>query len=580
MKFRTKKIMALAAILSMSMAASHSHAGSCTYKVESEWSNGFTASITIANTGSAAINGWNVNWRYNANKVTSAWNTTLSGTNPYSAKDVGWNGTIQPGQSVNFGFQADKNGGATERPAITGAVCGGVATSNPAKSSVAASSKPASIWAFCSNENQTCSFTGTKRVRYGAGSSWKEGVFANSVPCNNTTFGDPIQNTFKTCETTDTNVPASSKPKSSTPASSKPKSSVAASVGPVTLKGVANFPIGAALSIWGDNNIHNAGPEQSTLLKHFDTVVAENIMKPPFLHPQENVFFWADADKLVQFARDKGMRIHAHTLIWHNGAPAYFENYRNNAAGMKELLRKHVDTIARHFAGKVESWDVVNEALDDGAGINGFRNSVFFQAMGSSFIDEAFKNARAADGNALLYYNDYNVESNNKYNNMIAMIKSMQQRNIPIDGVGFQMHVGLVSPSIQDIENALQGAVNLGLKIRISELDVSLNSHWDNKPALYPSLTADLSAKQKERYRQIVAGYKKIVPSCLRAGITVWNISDRFSWLNNIAEDPSGIKDPDWPVLFDANYNTKPAFDGFIAGLRDTSINNNERVCP
>ncbi len=593
MTFFIRKIMSVAGFLSLGFAVNQTQAAICTYKIDSEWNTGFTASITITNNGSSTINGWNVGWKFNGNAMTSGWNATFSGTNPYTAKGVDWNSSVQPGQSVSFGFQADKNGGLAEKPVVTGAICGAPATSSIAPSSKAAASVPASIkasiqassainsfWTTCANENQTCSFSGTKRVRYGAGTTWNEGIYTTSVNCNNATFGDPIPGTFKTCQLASTSVPASSKPKSSSPASSKKSSAAASSVGPVTLKGVANFPIGAALSIWGSNNIYTSTQEQGTLLKHFDAMVAENIMKPQFLHPQENTFFWADGDKLVQFAKDHGMQMHAHTLIWHNGAPAYFDNYKNNAAGMKAVLKTHVDTIARHFAGKVESWDVVNEALDDGAGINGYRNSVFFQAMGSSFIDEAFKNARIADSNALLYYNDYNIESNAKYNNMIAMLKGMQSRNIPIDGVGFQMHVGLERPSIQNIEDAFQGVVNLGLKIRLSELDVSLNAHWDNRPATYTSLTPELSAKQKERYRQIVAAYKKIVPSCLRTGITVWNISDNFSWLNNITEEPSGIKDPDWPVLFDANYNTKPAFDGFIAGLRDASINNNERYCP
>ncbi len=220
-KYIPRKMLCLSALLSVVVAASQTQAATCSYKIDSEWNTGFTASIVIANTSSAVVNGWNVSWKYNTNALTSSWNTTLSGTNPYSAKDVGWNSAIQPGQSVSFGFQGNKNGGVTESPVVAGAICGTVVASSAPKSSiakssvaprssapkssVAPSSKAASSasgqqWISCANENQRCNFSGTKRVRYGAGTSWNEGNFSNGVACNNATFGDPIQGTLKTCQ--------------------------------------------------------------------------------------------------------------------------------------------------------------------------------------------------------------------------------------------------------------------------------------------------------------------------------------------------------------------------------------------
>lgn len=128
----------MTAMLSLGIAAaSQSQAAICSYSVTNEWNTGFTGSITITNNGTNAIDGWNVGWQYSQNKITSSWNMTLSGANPYSASALSWNSNIQPGQSVSFGFQGDKNGGSAEIPTVTGAVCG----SNPVSSSSVASSK-------------------------------------------------------------------------------------------------------------------------------------------------------------------------------------------------------------------------------------------------------------------------------------------------------------------------------------------------------------------------------------------------------------------------------------------------------
>src|SRR5690606_2621897 len=149
-----KKAVGLAALLSAGIAATGSAtAAECLHTVSNEWSTGYTGAIRITNNGTSAINGWDINWQYSTNRVTSSWNANVTGNNPYSASDLGWNGSIQPGQSVEFGFQADKNGGAVENPTINGAVCdssgetsSSTASSNP---SSASSSNPANNGAQC-----------------------------------------------------------------------------------------------------------------------------------------------------------------------------------------------------------------------------------------------------------------------------------------------------------------------------------------------------------------------------------------------------------------------------------------------
>jgi endo-1,4-beta-xylanase len=279
-------------------------------------------------------------------------------------------------------------------------------------------------------------------------------------------------------------------------------------------------------------------------------------MKMSYLHPSENNFTYNQADELVSLARNHGLDIHAHTLIWHADyqVPGFMKNYNGDFAAM---LKNHVQTIVTHFKGKVVSWDVVNEALaDDGEGTvgNGLRGTVFSQKMGLNFIDQAFINARAADANVDLFYNDYNTETGGqKTRNLVALVDGMRSRGVPITGVGFQMHVSFDWPSIGNIESAMKAIADRGLKVKISELDVGMKK-------AYSSFNADAAAKQKQRYHDIVAAYMRAVPPAQRAGITVWGVWDTDSWINEPGK-------PDWPLLFDANFQPKPAMQGFKDAL-------------
>jgi endo-1,4-beta-xylanase len=334
-----------------------------------------------------------------------------------------------------------------------------------------------------------------------------------------------------------------------------------------SLKSLANFPIGVAVNAGnGSNSIITSASsqqQQSVVFPHFDQMTAGNIMKMSYLHPSENSFTFDTADRFIDFAHSHGVDVHGHTLIWHSDyqVPGFMKNYGGDFAGM---LKRHVQTIVSHFRGKVVSWDVVNEALadDGGSGPNGLRNSVFYQKMGERFIDEAFINARAADPNADLFYNDYNIENGDaKTDHMLSLVDGLLARGVPISGVGFQMHVLLTWPSINTIESAMRAVADRGLKVKISELDVRVNNQYDPSAPVYHSLTAEAAAKQKARYQQIVAAYQRAVPPAQRAGITVWGVWDDNSWLNT-------PEHPDWPLLFDGNFNAKPALQGFADALR------------
>jgi endo-1,4-beta-xylanase len=326
------------------------------------------------------------------------------------------------------------------------------------------------------------------------------------------------------------------------------------------LKSLANFPIGVAVNAGFENNSiinsSTSAQQQAVVFPNFNQLTAGNIMKMSYLHPSESSFTFGQADELVAFAASNGMSVHGHALIWHADyqVPAFMKSYSGDFAAM---LKNHVQTIVTHFQGKVASWDVVNEALaDDGEPTlaNGLRSTVFSQRMGIDFIDQAFVNARAADPQVDLYYNDYNIEAGGqKTRNMLALVDGMRSRGVPVTGVGFQMHVLIDWPSISAIESSLKAVADRGLKVKLTELDVSMKN-------AYSSFTLEAAERQKQRYHDIVAAYLRAVPPAQRAGITVWGVWDADSWIN----EPNR---PDWPLLFDAAFKAKPALQGFKDAL-------------
>lgn len=328
---------------------------------------------------------------------------------------------------------------------------------------------------------------------------------------------------------------------------------------------LAVFPIGIAVNAGtGDKNIidsDTSSQQQAIVFTHFNQMTAGNEMKMSYLHPSENTFTFDKADAFVAFASANGVAVHGHTLIWHSDyqVPNFMKNYSGDFSAM---LKNHVKTIASHFSGKVVSWDVVNEALADSGGEkNGLRNSVFYQKMGEDYIDQAFINAREADPTADLFYNDYSIENGSeKTKNMLSLVDRLKSRGVPITGVGFQMHVLTNWPSVSVIEKAMKDVADRGLKVKITELDVRVNNQYDSSAPVYKSLTSEAAEKQKKRYREIVEAYLRAVPPTQRAGITVWGVWDADSWLNT-------PEHPDWPLLFDVNFQPKPALQGFADGL-------------
>jgi len=325
-----------------------------------------------------------------------------------------------------------------------------------------------------------------------------------------------------------------------------------------------------AVTANGENRSFLSLPEQQvTIRNEFSEITAGNIMKMSYLHPSENSYTFTNADALVDWAEANGVGVHGHTLIWHSDyqVPDWMKNYSGD---FQAMLDEHVSTVADHFAGRVTSWDVVNEAIDENQS-HCWRDSVFYQQLGADFMANAFRAADAADPNADLYYNDYDTEGGNsaKLQCLLQLVDDLQAQNVPIDGVGFQMHVQIDWPSASSIAAAFQAIVDRGLKVKITEIDVPLNNPYASTPfPQYTSFTDEAAQVQKERYKSIVQTYLDVVPAHLRGGITVWGIWDGESWLLDFDERQGS---DDWPLLFtgpaDGPYERKPAYYGVSEAL-------------
>lgn len=311
------------------------------------------------------------------------------------------------------------------------------------------------------------------------------------------------------------------------------------------------FPFGAAVNV----ALLRSNPNYKALvIKEFSSITAENAMKFTALHPAQNTYTYADADEIVALAQADGKRVHGHTLNWYKSLPAWVTNFAGTTADWENLLKTHIQTVVGHFKGKVASWDVVNEAFnDDGT----YRNSIWVEKLGTDYIARAFQYANQADPEALLFYNDYGHEySATKRTAIINLVTSLKSRGIPIHGIGMQMHTRY-NQTDANLNAAITAAAATGLKVHISELDIALNP--DNIQTL--SYNANLADLQAAKYKYIVQTYNAI-PKAQQFGITTWNVTDADSWI------PSEYSRPDWPLLFNNNYERKAAYQGILDGVK------------
>ena len=316
------------------------------------------------------------------------------------------------------------------------------------------------------------------------------------------------------------------------------------------------FPMGAAIRPQSVS-----GPESELILKHFESITAENAMKMGPIHPKEGEFFWPDADAIVNFALTNKLKIRGHTLCWHSQTPTWLFKDAQGGDVTKEVLLKrlkdHITAVVGRYKGKIYAWDVVNEVIDDDDS-KYFRESPWYKICGEEFVAKAFEYAHEADPNALLFYNDYNTESAGKRERIYKMLKGLLDKKVPIHGVGLQAHWSIFSPTEEALRQSVEKFSSLGLKIQFTELDISVyqseHSRRERRADEPDAFTPEMEAKQTEQYKMVFKVFREYKDKI--TGVTFWNVSDKSSWLDNFPV--RGRKN--YPLLFDQNFQPKKVY--------------------
>jgi len=349
---------------------------------------------------------------------------------------------------------------------------------------------------------------------------------------------------------------------------------VAEAPAPVTLKGAyqSAFAIGAAVNAaqFTGQDVRGA----ALVKAQFNSITPENALKWENIHPRLDSYDFDLADKYIGFGEQNHMFIVGHCLVWHNQIPGkVFRDEQGNLVTRKVLLKRmhdHIHEVVGRYKGKIKSWDVVNEALNDDGSL---RQTLWLKIIGKDYIAKAFQYAHEADPHAELTYNDYSLENEAKRNGAIALIKELKEKRVPISSVGLQGHDSLDWPSVGQEDATITAFENMGLRVVISELDIDVlpsvvgqgsadvSKHMETNPNLDPyasGLPESVQVELAKRYGELFGVFLQH-----RAGVqrvTFWGVSDGDSWRN------------DWPVrgrtnyplLFDRHGEAKLAFDAVI----------------
>lgn len=294
------------------------------------------------------------------------------------------------------------------------------------------------------------------------------------------------------------------------------------------------------------NPLANESAYRNLAATEFNQVTPENALKWDATEPSDNNYTFTGADQIVSFAQANNQVVHGHTLVWHSQTPSWVQNL--DASAMRTAMQDHISTVVGRYANNpiVQSWDVVNEVFDDSGNL---RNSFWLQRLGESYIADAFRYARAADGNARLCINDYNVEGvNAKSTAMYNLVRSLRSQGVPVDCVGFQGHLAVQYGFPGQVRQNLQRFADLGVQVRITELDVRIPLPADSN-----------EINTQNTYYSNVVGACMAVTAC--AGVTIWGFTDRYSWV------PDTFNGQGQALIYDENYNAKPAYGAVHSAL-------------
>ncbi|NJB84777.1 endo-1,4-beta-xylanase [Lewinella marina] len=329
-----------------------------------------------------------------------------------------------------------------------------------------------------------------------------------------------------------------------------------------------HFYVGAAV-----NRTQIAGEDTAGLQlleREFTSITPENVMKWERIQPGPDSFAWAAADGYVDLGERLGMWTIGHTLVWHSQLPEYVSQ-TTNPGQLRRYLEEHIRAVAGRYAGRIDGWDVVNEALnEDGS----YRESVFYRVLGEQYLVDAFRIAAEAAPDAELYYNDYNLYNPRKRQGALRIIKLLQDNGVRIDGVGMQGHYSLKGPPLEEVEASIEAYAATGVKVMITELDLTtLPNPWDlegaevsqnyeGDPSMDPypdGLPEEEANRLADRYAELFSLFLKHDDAISR--VTFWGVNDAQSWLNN------------WPIrgrtnhplLFDRASQHKAAYQRVLS---------------
>ena len=337
----------------------------------------------------------------------------------------------------------------------------------------------------------------------------------------------------------------------------------------------ARFYVGAAMDTGQINGTDLAS--LALIKEQFNTITPENHMKAENIHPKVDEYDFEMADKFVNFGIENNMKIVGHALIWHSQLPDwFFLDDNGEIIGKEELIARmkaHISTVVGRYKGRVDAWDVVNEAiLDDGS----YRPSLFYKILGEDFIKYAFEFAHEADPEAELYYNDFSMNKPDKREGVVKMVRGLQADGIRIDGIGMQGHYHLADdePTIEEIEESILAFASTGVQVMFTELDITV------LPSAFAH-AGGANVSDRAAYQERLNPYKEGMPDSVMLRynkryidlfklfvkhqdvidrVTFWGVTDHQSWKNNWPV--SGRTD--YPLLFDRNYKAKPVVEDIL----------------
>lgn len=326
------------------------------------------------------------------------------------------------------------------------------------------------------------------------------------------------------------------------------------------------FSIGTALSA---TQIEGKEPGTLDLVKQqFNAVTAENVMKWEIIEPVEGQFNFAAADAMIEYAEANNIKVIGHVLLWHEQTPAWVFQDAKGQPASKELvlsrLKNHINAVMGRYKGRIHGWDAVNEALNEDGTL---RQSNWYKALGEDYIATVFEIAHKADPKAELYYNDFNLFKPEKRAGVLKLVAALKAKSVPIHGIGEQGHYSLDYPELQQVEDSIVAFKNTGLKVVITELDISVLP-FPEPEKIGADISLNMQLKQEFNpyadglpdtvSQQLTNKYLQLFELFLRHSdaierVTLWGVNDNQSWRNNWPMKGR----TDYPLLFDRKNQPK-----------------------